>query len=252
MKPCPYCAETIEDHAQVCPFCHTNLAAPVAAPGMQSTPGPGNATTSGKAIASLVCGIAGFVIPILSAVVAIVLGHLSLSEIRKSGGRLKGQGMAVAGLVLGYVGVAFLPFVLIIAAIAIPNLLRAKIAANEASAVGALRSYDFALGTYVSQCPKTGFPLSLVNLGPGSGRPDCNRAHLLDGVLSMKDPARSGYTFRYTPGPLNNLGQITSFTIAADPTTEGTTGMRHFFTDQTEVIRYSATGPADADSPPLQ
>src|SRR5262249_32129647 len=105
---------------------------------MAATPGTptaaylGPATTSGKAIGSLVCGIIS-VFPFC--LVAIILGHLSLSEIRKSAGRLKGDGMAIAGLVLGYLGIVAIPIILIVAAIAIPNLLRARQAANEASAV---------------------------------------------------------------------------------------------------------------------
>src|SRR5437879_12596996 len=89
------------------------------------------------AIASLICCILFFFLP--SAIVAIIMGHLSLSDIRRSAGRLGGRGMAIAGLVLGYTGLAIIP-VLIIAAIAIPNLLRARMAANEASAVGSLRT----------------------------------------------------------------------------------------------------------------
>ncbi|MGC1167958.1 MAG: DUF4190 domain-containing protein, partial [Candidatus Acidiferrales bacterium] len=72
--------------------------------------------TSGKAIASLICGIFTLFLP--ASIAAIILGHLSLSEIRKSAGRLGGRGVASAGLVLGYAGIALIPFILIIAAIA--------------------------------------------------------------------------------------------------------------------------------------
>ena len=58
--------------------------------------------------------------------------------------------MAMAGLVLGYSGLFFVPFILIIAAIAIPNLLRARQAANEAVAVGSLRTINIAAITYSS------------------------------------------------------------------------------------------------------
>src|ERR1700680_3663115 len=63
----------------------------------------GPVETSRKAIGSLICGLLFFFIP--TAIIAVVLGHLSLSEIRKSAGQIKGHGMAVAGLVLGYLGV---------------------------------------------------------------------------------------------------------------------------------------------------
>jgi len=79
---------------------------------------PAHAETSGMAVASLVFGCLFFILP--AAIVAIILGHLSKSEIAKSAGRLKGAGMALAGLILGYVGVAFIPFLLIGIAILIP------------------------------------------------------------------------------------------------------------------------------------
>ena len=81
-------------------------------------------TTSGLAIVSLLCGILFFIFP--SAVAAIIFGHISRSDIRRSGGRKTGAGMALQGLSSGYIGVAIIPVILIIAAIAIPNLLRCE------------------------------------------------------------------------------------------------------------------------------
>lgn len=209
---------------------------------------PGAGRTSGKAIASLICGIFFFVLP--AAIVAIILGHLSYSEIGKSFGRMRGRGMALAGLILGYFGVAFIPFILIIAAIAIPNLLRAKIAANEASAVGALRSYQYAMGAYASKCPKIGFPKSLANLGPGRG--DCERADLLDVSLGADQPVKFGYYFHYVVGETDDVRQVTGFVITADPINQGTTGLRHFYLDQTGLIRWDSDQPADVGSPVVQ
>jgi hypothetical protein len=60
-------------------------------------------TTSGTAIGSLICGILGIsVLPVIGSILAIVLGHLAWSEVKHSGGRVGGRGMAIAGLVLGY------------------------------------------------------------------------------------------------------------------------------------------------------
>jgi type IV pilus assembly protein PilA len=247
MKTCPYCAESIQKDSQFCQFCGTSLASLPAAHVPSLALAPTESHTSGKAIASLICGIFFFILP--AAIVAIILGHLSCSEIGKSLGRIRGKGLALAGLILGYFGVAFIPFILIIAAIAIPNLLRARIAANEASAVGSLRSYESAMGEYASKCPKIGFPKSLANLGQGPG--DCERADLLDSSLGTDQPIKSGYYFHYLPAEPDDLGQLTSFTITADPVNP-TNGGRHFCLDQTGIIRWSNDRSPDVGSPVLQ
>jgi type IV pilus assembly protein PilA len=238
VRPCPYCAESIEDQARICPFCNTNLAAPNVPLGAA----PGSSGTSGKAIGSLVCGILFFFLP--SAIVAVVLGHLSLSDIRRSAGRLGGRGLAITGLVLGYLGLAVIP-ILIIAAIAIPNLLRARMAANEASAVGALRSINTACVTYATEYKS--YPSSLANLGPGAS-PNANAAGLVDDVLASGQ--RSGYILTYAPGQTQD-GAIPSYEVHADPVTPGATGVRHFYSDQTGVIRVRINAPATVGSPPI-
>jgi type IV pilus assembly protein PilA len=230
MRPCPYCAQSIEGQAQVCPFCRRPLALPVAPSG-----------TSGKAIGSLICGIFFFFLP--SAVVAVVLGHLSLSDIRRSAGRLGGQGLAIVGLVLGYLGLAVIP-ILIIAAIAIPNLLRAKMAANEASAVGALRTINTACVNYATQYKS--YPPTLASLGSGT-TPGSDVAGLIDSTLASGK--RSGYFFTFQSSGLD--GTDPSYQVYADPINPGATGVRHFFSDQTGVIRASVNTRANAESPPL-
>ena len=62
--------------------------------------------TSGKAIFSVICGILFVILPL--SIVAVIFGYIALSEIRKSPGRLKGRGLAITGIVLGYLGVAFI------------------------------------------------------------------------------------------------------------------------------------------------
>lgn len=248
MRLCPNCSRTLEDSAQFCNFCGKTLA------GVQSAPAPGHplqppgghVPTSGKAVASLIFGIVGLtILPLISAIPAIILGHVSLSEIKKSAGRIAGQGVAIAGLVLGYLGIAFIPFILIIAAIAIPNLLRARIAANEASAVGSLRTINTACVTYATSYNT--FPPSLSSLGP-SGEPSASAAGLIDTLLA--NGQKSGYVLTYEAGSPED-GLVKTYAARADPLTPGTTGMRHFYTDQSGVIRFSRDGPANDSSDPL-
>jgi type II secretory pathway pseudopilin PulG len=152
--------------------------------------------------------------------------------------------MAIAGLALGYTGIAVLP-ILIIAAIAIPNFLRAKIAANEASAVGSLRTIGIACFTYARNY--NSYPPSLASLGPGT-QPGPGAANLIDTPLSLGQ--RHGYVFTYD-GKANASGTVTTYALYADPITEGQTGVRHFYLDQTGVFRVSVSGRATEDSPPL-
>ena len=134
---CAACGNSVAAGEQFCRVCGRSVSsttpASVSSPGLAGPTSAAPAETSGKAIVSLVSGLFFLFLPL--SIVAIIFGHLSLSDIKKSASRLKGQGMAIAGLVLGYLGIAVIPVTLIIAAIAIPNLLRARIAANEASTV---------------------------------------------------------------------------------------------------------------------
>src|SRR5712691_3353882 len=137
--------------------------------------------------------------------------------------------------------------ILIIAAIAIPNLLRSKMAANEASAVGSLRSVNTACVTY-STTYGTGYPAALSNLGPAATATAAT-ADLIDSVLAAG--TKSGYTFTYTAAAPDAAGNINTYTITAVPVNIGTTGQRQFFTNQSGVIRANATGAADVTSTPI-
>ncbi len=90
--------------------------APVYQPYYQPVPYTPPQTTNGLAVASLVAGI--FWVWWLGSVLAVVFGHVALNQIEKSGGRESGRGMAIAGLVLGYMGVAVLVVVLLTVAAA--------------------------------------------------------------------------------------------------------------------------------------
>ena len=70
--------------------------------------------SSGLAIASLVCGICGFILGPLIGIPALITGHIALSKIKKSGGIIHGRGMAIAGLILGYISIVLTLLLIII------------------------------------------------------------------------------------------------------------------------------------------
>ena len=130
--------------------------------------------------------------------------------------------------------------ILIIAAIAIPNLLRSKMAANESSAVGSLRTINTAEVTYATTYNSIGFA-GLTALG---GAAPCTSATstascLLDDVLSATAATKSGYKFTVTPG---TQVPVVTYSSLATPSVVGQSGQRAFCSDQSGVIRNNATG----------
>lgn len=139
--------------------------------------------------------------------------------------------------------------ILIIAAIAIPNLLRAKINANEASSVNSIRTYTTGFITYNSLCPDVGFPASLADLGPGGGQ--CGGgSNIVDAILGQANPIKAGYGFVYVPTA--GAGINVQYTLNANPITPGITGNRGFFSNESGVIRYALGAAATGTSSALQ
>jgi prepilin-type N-terminal cleavage/methylation domain-containing protein len=137
--------------------------------------------------------------------------------------------------------------ILIIAAIAIPNLLRSKMAANEASAVATIRTLNTSAVAYSTTYGS--YPTHLTNLGPIAvgGVPSSALADLIDSVLGADPATKSGYTFVW----LGSGTPISSYTLVATPVSQGVTGQRGFFTDQSGVIRADPAGAATSGSTPL-
>jgi type IV pilus assembly protein PilA len=135
--------------------------------------------------------------------------------------------------------------ILIIAAIAIPNLLRARMAANEASAVASLRTMNTALITYNSTYGQYPSALtSMADVAAGTS-PTSTSADLLDPVLSAASPTKSGYNFVYATS-----GNAT-YTIHGNPVVANQTGIRYFYTDSSAVIRYNPSASATISDSPL-
>ena len=131
--------------------------------------------------------------------------------------------------------------ILIIAAIAIPNLLRSKMAANEASAVGSLHTINTAAVAYNGTYGQ--YPTNLSNLQT-NGAVSSTAADLIDSVLG--GGTRGGYVFTYTAN-----GSNTAYSILASPQIVNVTGQSYFFTDQSFVIRRNVGGVATSSSTPI-
>jgi type IV pilus assembly protein PilA len=132
--------------------------------------------------------------------------------------------------------------ILIIAAIAIPNLIRSRMAANEASSAATLRTLNTSEILYSTTYG--GFSPNLVDMGPNATTcgstviPTATAACLVDAVLGKDPIVKSGYTITYTPAG----APPSTYTIVAIPLAVGSTGQRAFCTDQTVVIDVNAAG----------
>ncbi|HEV2501133.1 MAG TPA: prepilin-type N-terminal cleavage/methylation domain-containing protein [Terriglobia bacterium] len=138
--------------------------------------------------------------------------------------------------------------ILIIAAIAIPNLLRSRIAANQASAVGSLKAINTAEVAYTTTY-NIGYSAALVNLAPpSSGQPTSTSAGLIDSTLASG--TKAGYTLTYTASTAVN-GQVPGYTVTASPQAVGQTGQNFYFTDESDVIRFNTSATAAVTDSPI-
>jgi prepilin-type N-terminal cleavage/methylation domain-containing protein len=133
--------------------------------------------------------------------------------------------------------------ILIIAAIAIPSLIRSRIAANQASAIESLRVIGTSEVTYAA-IYGNGYSSTLPELGPvpPGAVPTASAAGLIDDLLA--NGAKSGYTFTYSPNLLDMTGRYNGYTILANPTQVGISGNNFYYEDETHVIRMNTTAQA--------
>ncbi len=140
--------------------------------------------------------------------------------------------------------------ILIIAAIAIPNLLRARISANEASAVASLRTINSAQISYNSAYPTVGFAATLSALGGTScAPPTTSSACLIDTQLASG--TKSGYSFTMSGAAGTPNG---AYQVRADPLVPNQTGTRYFCSFADGVIRFGSASltTCDSNATPLQ
>lgn len=187
--------------------------------------------TLGMAIASLVFGCF-FLIPLLGIVFsipAIILGIIALVKIGHNKETLKGSGMAIAGIILGAIGILIIPIIAIFAAIAIPNFLRARLRANEASAQARVRTVGTAIEAYAA-ANEGKYPLSeseLINTQPP----------YLDQAYNNNTVQGYNYSIKLNPD---------TYEITAKPVECGATGIQVFINRNGEITeskceKYSST-----------
>ena len=165
---CLGCGNGLSEGERFCGICGRDSLAPSSRPAVDPAVAFGlPPQTSAKAIFSLISGLLFIILPFSLA--AIIFGHLSLSEIRNSGGRLTGKGLAIAGLVLGYLGVVAILGLIVWSGFYVRQ--REKAAAEKVKVVdyanpvvSAVRSLNMAEIAYTQGHPETGYTCSLSEL----------------------------------------------------------------------------------------
>jgi hypothetical protein len=238
---CGQCGNNLADGGGFCGACGMRLT-----PSSGVPPAPTWQTvfiepkTDNKAIASLVFGCLFFFFP--AALLAIILGHLSLSEIRKSAGRMKGKGLATAGLTLGYFGLASIPvlFVFMVATL-IPhlqrnrNVSRVQMVTREPRAISSIRALNTSEIGFQIGHPDAGFTCNLEDLVGSSAEYGWRDPELATG-------RKDGYIFvMQNCAAGKSGGPISKYQVTADPANHPP-GLRAFCSDESGTLRYDVSG----------
>jgi len=197
----------------------------------------------GLAIFALVLGILSFFtfgLLGVGAIAGIILSCIAMGRVKREPWQYGGKGMAIAGLVLSIVSLVSVVPMALVASIAIPNLLAARRAANEGSAMASLRTIASAEMVYYSTSGQ----------GKYGTLKDLATQGLIDSTLATG--TKNGYNFavEMTTDEMNYPG----FTVVGVPITYRSTGIRSFFVDETAVIRAgdNSGGPSTKMDQPLE
>lgn len=233
---CLGCGNSMSAGERFCGICGRDALAGSAAPAVDPAVAFGlPPETSGKAIFSLVCGFLFLILPF--SMVAVIFGHLSLSEIRTSAGRLKGRGLAITGLVLGYLGVA-VSLGLIVAVIAFrQSAQRAEKVMGmntENSVVAAVRTLNTAEIAFAQAHRESGYTCSISDLSSTWG---------ISGELTHGK--KNGYVFELrgcTAAKAN--GPMVKYQLVAYPELANKSGTPAFCSNESDVIKVARSGSA--------
>jgi type II secretory pathway pseudopilin PulG len=202
---------------------------------------PQEGLKQGLAIFSLVLGIISlftFGLLGIGAIIGIIVAVVAMGKAKREPWKYGGRGLAIAGLALSITSFATVVPLGIIASIAVPNLLAAKRAANEASAINALRRISSAETSYAS------------NYGRFGTLAELEAERLIDPVLASG--VKKGYCFTVELKPADDLS-AGGFQVTGVPLKYGTSGRRSFFIDESFVVRAADNhgAPPSVFDPPL-
>lgn len=235
---CLGCGNSLAEGERYCGVCGRDSQASPATPPVDPSVAFGlPPETSGKAVFSLVSGILFLLLPF--SICAVIFGHLSLYDIRKSAGRLTGRGMGIAGIVLGYLGVAFFAGLIGLGLYsehkekqtAAKNL----ITNSKTSVVSALRTVNTAEIAYAQQHREVGYTCSLSDLKGAWGISD-----------DLNYIRRQGYVFelRGCAGGKTS-GPVAKYTVVAYPNAVMKPSLPAYCSDESDVIRVAPNGSAE-------
>jgi type II secretory pathway pseudopilin PulG len=252
---CPRCRFDNSDGTRFCASCGAPMGVP-ARPSTASPRGRAEQPKQGMAITSLVLGLISLPLMcalgagVLTAIVGLILGIVALVRSNRAPAEYGGKGLAIGGIAASVVCFLTVP---IVAAIAIPSLLRARTSANESAAIGDVRTIISAQAAY--QSANGGSYASTLDCLVAPASPGCipsypaNGPTFIDSPLATTGP-KSGYlrSFVAIPAPPNvdprlaGRNSAVGFLYGAVPAKPGNTGIRGFLGDASGMICYSTDG----------
>jgi len=242
---CGFVGWSDAEHCKACgaPLSQRSHDLPPAAPVYNSNYNQQEGEKKGLAIFALTLGIISFLtfgLLGVGAITGIILSCIAMSRVKRDPWQYGGRGMAIAGLVLSIVSLVSVVPVGIIAAIAIPNLLASRRAANEGSAMHSLRTISSAEMVYHST--------------RGNGKYGTLKELAAEGLIdsTLATGSKNGYNFtvELTTDEMNYPG----FAVVGVPIAYRSTGTRSFYIDETTVMRAgdNAGGPSTKMDDPLE
>ncbi len=235
---CLGCGNSLSEGERFCEICGRDAQAVATVPPVDPSVAFGlPPETSGKAVFSFISGILFLILPF--SIVAVVFGYLSLYDIRKSGGRLKGRGLAITGIVLGYLGVALI-IGLIGLGIYEVRQTEKRVADNtaiqsESSVVTTVRTLNTAEIAYSQSHPKVGYTCALSDLSGAWGISS-----------DLAGGRKRGYVFELRScSAVKTNGPVVKYQVVAYPEKQTRTPKPAFCSDQSDVIRVARNGSAE-------